>query len=159
MKTGMTNAKEELLGLVDGKAVTYVYIRYAPSYGCTDRIIQGPLTDELLAQLDFNYDSGFGGQELFGHVWFADGTWADRGEYDGSEWWVHVTRPEIPPHETRVEPMFLVTEETSDAIMSALNEPHGLTYEILLWAFERMKKEPKVSVAEAIKYGFDEWVK
>ena len=33
------------------------------------------------------YNSGFGGQELFGNVWFDDGTWLSREEYDGSEWY------------------------------------------------------------------------
>ena len=48
--------------------------------------------------LDFEYDNGYGTQEVFGVVWFADGTWAERGEYDGSEWWEHHTIPEIPEH-------------------------------------------------------------
>jgi hypothetical protein len=50
----------------------------------------------FLESLDFQYDAGFGGQNLFGTIWFTDGTWATRGEYDGSEWWEHHTRPEIP---------------------------------------------------------------
>ena len=50
---------------------------------------------EFLSKLDRNYDSGYGGQELFGTIWFKDGTWADRGEYDGSEWWQHHIIPEI----------------------------------------------------------------
>lgn len=33
-----------------------------------------------------NYYEG-GGQELYGIIAFNDGTWLDRGEYDGSEWW------------------------------------------------------------------------
>jgi len=49
-----------------------------------------------LQVLDFRYDGGYGGQELFGTVWLKDGTWMERGEYDGSEWWEHRTRPEIP---------------------------------------------------------------
>lgn len=35
------------------------------------------------------YDNGFGGQELYGNVVFTDGTWLERGEYDGLEWWDH----------------------------------------------------------------------
>lgn len=46
--------------------------------------------------LDYEYDSGYGGQELEGIVWLVDGTWLDRGEYDGSEWWNHQKCPEIP---------------------------------------------------------------
>jgi hypothetical protein len=46
--------------------------------------------------MDFDYDSGFGTQELFGTIWFADGSWADRQEYDGSESWDHQTLPALP---------------------------------------------------------------
>jgi len=53
---------------------------------------------EFLNKLDFEYDNGFGLQRLFGVVWFEDGTWATRGEYDGSEWWEVHEIPEIPDH-------------------------------------------------------------
>ena len=52
--------------------------------------------ERFLKELDFNYYSGYGGQELFGTVWFKDSTWAGRGEYDGSEWWEEYSFPEIP---------------------------------------------------------------
>lgn len=45
--------------------------------------------------LDFTYDNGYGSQELFGIVYFNDGTWLERGEYDGSEWWEHITTPTL----------------------------------------------------------------
>lgn len=50
----------------------------------------------FLEDLDFHYDDGFGSQEVFGTVWFLDGTWLERAEYDGSEWWEHRKCPEIP---------------------------------------------------------------
>ena len=50
----------------------------------------------FLKSLDFEYDSGYGVLELCGTVWLKDGTWMDRGEYDGSEWWEHHKLPEIP---------------------------------------------------------------
>lgn len=50
----------------------------------------------FIKSLNFIYDSGYGGQELFGHIWYEDGTWSSRGEYDGSEWWEYNTRPTIP---------------------------------------------------------------
>lgn len=46
---------------------------------------------EILASID--YDNGYGGQELFGTIVFKDGTWLERGEYDGSEWWEHRKLP------------------------------------------------------------------
>ena len=50
----------------------------------------------FMRSMDFNYDDGYGGQELFGTIWYEDGTFSQRGEYDGSEWWEHVSLPEIP---------------------------------------------------------------
>lgn len=56
--------------------------------------------DAILEKLDFAYDAGWGTQELFGTIWFDDGTWSERGEYDGSEWWRHISRPEPPKRPT-----------------------------------------------------------
>jgi hypothetical protein len=52
--------------------------------------------DAFIKSLDFDYDSGYGGQELYGTIWYTNGTWSDRGEYDGSEWWQHHQCPDIP---------------------------------------------------------------
>jgi len=51
--------------------------------------------NDFLEKLDFEYSSDYGGQNLFGILWFKDGTWLDRGEYEGSEWWQHQTCPDI----------------------------------------------------------------
>jgi hypothetical protein len=59
------------------------------------RYSQEEFANFLLA-LDFDYDRGYGGQELFGIIWYEDGTWSDRSEYDGSEWWTHHECPAIP---------------------------------------------------------------
>ena len=60
-----------------------------PGYSETD-------LEQFLQSLDFEYDSGYGGQELFGHIWYKDGTWSERGEYDGAEWWEHKVCPPVP---------------------------------------------------------------
>ena len=45
---------------------------------------------------DFEYDSGYGGQEIardlvvVGNDW-----WLERGEYDGSEWWEFKRMPQL----------------------------------------------------------------
>jgi len=52
--------------------------------------------EEFLDRLDFEYDAGYGGQELFGTIWLEEGTWLERGEYDGSEWWEYKECPQIP---------------------------------------------------------------
>lgn len=51
---------------------------------------------KFLDSLDFLYDSGYGGQELYGTIWYEDSSWSERGEYDGSEWWTYKTIPTIP---------------------------------------------------------------
>jgi hypothetical protein len=53
--------------------------------------------DTFLNQLDFNYNAGYGLQELSGIVWLTDGTWLVRGEDYRPEWWIHCKVPEIPP--------------------------------------------------------------
>lgn len=86
------NAKEELIQHIADREVELVRIVFETDYNTFDEI-EGSL-DEVLAQLDFEYYSGFGGQELYGYIWYTDGTWSERGEYDGSEWWDHKKRPE-----------------------------------------------------------------
>lgn len=95
----MTNAKEELLNnkyFTTDKAVDYCFIQLEQyNADIKDDVIRticsGPLN---LDTLDFTYDNGYGGQELFGYIVFTDGTWLERAEYDGSEWW---TYKQIPP--------------------------------------------------------------
>ena len=59
--------------------------------------------NDFLSKLDFMYDSGYGGQELFGNIWYIDGTWSERGKYDGSEWWNYQKCPDIPSELKRVD--------------------------------------------------------
>ena len=54
--------------------------------------------EEFMKELDFDYDAGYGAQFIDGTVWFGDGTWLSRGEYDGSEWWQYLGTPKIPDH-------------------------------------------------------------
>jgi hypothetical protein len=49
----------------------------------------------FLDKLDIVYDCGYGGQELYGTVWFTDGTWLTRYEYDGAEGWQYNVCPVI----------------------------------------------------------------
>jgi hypothetical protein len=59
--------------------------------------------ENFLKAIDYEYDSGYGGQEVFGYIWYKDGTWSERGEYDGSEWWEYKSCPEIPTTLKKVE--------------------------------------------------------
>jgi hypothetical protein len=95
------NAKEELLRIIANLAP----IKCADiqkGYWDPIKIIQLKVGysqveyENFLNKLDFEYEDGYGGQELFGIVWLQDGTWMTRGEYDGSEWWEHHQLPVIP---------------------------------------------------------------
>lgn len=49
----------------------------------------------FLERLNRTYDSGYGGQELFGVIFCENGIWFERGEYDGSEWWNRHQYPDM----------------------------------------------------------------
>lgn len=51
---------------------------------------------DFLRRIDGNYDAGYGGQNLFGTIWYTDGTWSDRAKYDGAEWWEYRSCPAYP---------------------------------------------------------------
>jgi hypothetical protein len=100
----MRNAKEEFLGHIGNRKVLCAEISYQD---CWEHDSPGskhtlPVTyteeeyNEFINSLDFGYDAGYGGQELFGTIWYKDGTWSDRGEYDGSEWWQYHICPVVP---------------------------------------------------------------
>jgi hypothetical protein len=101
----MRNAKQELLEILsnDTNKIKCANITHNQSWEDSEEDeFKLPVqhTDfELtvfIESLNFKYDAGFGGQELFGIVWLKDGTWLSRGEYDGTEWWIHNVLPEIP---------------------------------------------------------------
>lgn len=88
------NAKEELLKHIKDREVKYIQINHEIDWD-TNIKIEGTL-EEVLPRLDFDYNSGYGGQELYGTIWYNDGSWSDRGEYDGSEWWQYQKCPPLP---------------------------------------------------------------
>lgn len=105
------NAKEEFLSSIGTRPVKCATIEY---YGCSlwemeDEKAPESQTillkyhhnetdwEEFLKKLDFEYDAGYGCQELFGTIWFASSNeWMTRWEYDGSEGWQINCMPEIP---------------------------------------------------------------
>jgi len=116
----MTNAWDEIadrINVCEIKAIVIRLVDYKEKYGETslscsienfqDHLdccpIQGmhiPTSGpayNLRKKLNVEYDSGYGGQQLFGTIWMVDGTWWTRGEYDGSEWWQHHECPEYDP--------------------------------------------------------------
>jgi len=99
----MINAKEELLKILMFKKPVCAYITHVPfdeKYGPISFALKKGYSQEdweqFLTQLDFEYDNGYGTQELFGTIWMSNEVWLDRHEYDGSEYWEWQAIPEIP---------------------------------------------------------------
>jgi hypothetical protein len=96
----MTNAKAEFLRHVGERQVRCAVIRVDADYEFQDHAQLPPgytqeEYDAFLEALDFDYDSGYGSQELDGKIWYQDlGAWSERGEYDGSEWWAFKACPD-----------------------------------------------------------------
>ena len=96
------NAKEEFEDLIKGRELICASIMYQEGVYVAEMTFNlkvGYSVDEycqFLKDLDFGYDNGFGGQKLFGTVWLDNGVYAERGEYDGSEWWNLQIMPKIP---------------------------------------------------------------
>jgi len=100
----MTNAKEEYLDVTKDVKVIAAYIElnsYLSGIGGDNNIFSlKPLYKEddyekFLNFLDKEYDSGFGGQNLYGTIFCENGTWFSRGEYDGGEWWEEHNYPDM----------------------------------------------------------------
>ena len=99
----MINAREEFTGFTeDLPDIRCAEVKLSRHYGNPEvvaELCENYTTwdmQEFLKGLDFRYDHGYGSQELFGTIWFSDGSWADRHEYDGAERWVHRKLPKIP---------------------------------------------------------------
>ena len=106
---GMRNAKGEFLNHISDRVVFCAQIQNGDDYDDSPSVFN--LTtgwtkedwNKFLSDLDFEYDSGYGGQNLFGTIWYVDGTWSERGEYDGSEWWEYNMCPNIPKELNRID--------------------------------------------------------
>ena len=100
------NAREEFIKHIGGRKVLCAKIHGDYGDPAVFNLTTGWGAEDwskFLSGIDFEYDSGYGGQNLFGIIWYADGTWSERGEYDGSEWWEHQKRPDIPTELNRLD--------------------------------------------------------
>lgn len=60
--------------------------------------VDGYINKELfkMMAMAINYDNGYGSAEIREDLLIVgDGWWLERDEYDGSEWWVFRTKPEL----------------------------------------------------------------
>lgn len=73
--------------------IDYCHIQFGSDWSGKDDILRD---DFDIDKLDFEYDNGYGSQEVFGFIVFKDGTWFNRAEYDGSEWYDYIEKPSKP---------------------------------------------------------------
>lgn len=119
----MANLKDETLEILESNGYSKSDVDWI---GCVDFAIPTELFWELA---DRCYDNGFGGQEVAKDliVVLKDGSWLERYEYDGSEWWELKVAPRKP--ELTVENAFAVmsVQASGDCCcwekLSVMNEP------------------------------------
>ncbi len=99
----MINARAEFEEEVEGLDVVCAWICFAQNYRFNMEnaiyLKEGHTPEEyegFLQTISRDYDNGYGSQELKGIIWISNGDWIERQEYDGSEGWRYVSRPEIP---------------------------------------------------------------
>lgn len=93
------NAKKELLDVITSRNLTILKIEITYTHINWDDNITITKNITTLDDLNFDYDAGYGSQELFGVVYCKNSNnrpvWLTREEYDGSEWWDINTIPEF----------------------------------------------------------------
>lgn len=102
---GYRNVKDELLehvGSMDNVKAVQLKLEQRTTHSKSVQLFhlsegyrEGQLNN-FLQDIDITYENGYGWQELFGFIWWKDGTWSSRHEYDGKEWWVHNKVPSYP---------------------------------------------------------------
>jgi hypothetical protein len=64
------------------------YISLIPNYSYAEY-------EEFLKNVNFEYDNDYGKQYVQGYIVMNDGTWFERDDYDGREWWKFKKKPEF----------------------------------------------------------------
>lgn len=97
------NARNELLEALEGRRITWAWIRLGSDYAgsnCKRLFLREGYSSKdyeaFLKELDFDYYEGYGVQELFGEVLLTSNSWLERGEHDGAEWWNLKEPPKWP---------------------------------------------------------------
>ena len=102
----MINARQEFLYAIGKRLVKCAHIIHKndgidanTEPILTESILKVGYTNEdyqiFLDSLNYEYEDGWGTQELYGNVWLTDNTWYSRGECDGSEWWEYHKCPDV----------------------------------------------------------------
>lgn len=90
------NAKQELLKAIENNSVVCAEIYFNNSEKISLSSLESQSKnywDKFLSSLNKKYDAGWGHQYLYGWVILSDGSWLEREEYDGSEWWEKRIKP------------------------------------------------------------------
>ncbi len=100
------NFKKEILHTLKGEGKTIqdiAYINVGDEYYCRKEKAESPsfcrvktTFEDWIDNQDFEYNAGYGmpiiNEELA--IVFKDGSWLEREEYDGSEWFAYRKKPE-----------------------------------------------------------------
>lgn len=91
----MTNFLKETLGEISSVGKKPSQVLYVGSETPSRRVSW----EEFTTFADFEYDNSYGSAEIPANliVVFSDGSWLAREEYDGAEWWAHITPPATKP--------------------------------------------------------------
>ena len=139
------NAKEEFLKHVEGRTVVAVDLRFAnetQSMRCVSKDME-----EILEFLDREYDGGYGFQELFGTIWYEkEGTWSERDEYDGSEWWVYKECPELPAMTEEEKMIRSLKKAVCDA---------GVEGQVKVWSEDSLSRLVEKLAPHGIRFVFE----
>jgi hypothetical protein len=99
----MKNCKDDFIKQIKNHELKCAFISYEDHNNktCNEIVLPINFTDEelkeFLAKLDFTYDDSFrSNQYIFGTIWYKDGTWSERKDYELSEWWEYRECPTIP---------------------------------------------------------------
>lgn len=82
------NNKEVISAIIVLKSFLYTDLKIVLNLNYSDSEY-----NNFLKALNFEYNNGYGTQEIYGYIWYNDGTWSERYEYDGSEWWSYKKCP------------------------------------------------------------------
>ena len=52
--------------------------------------------ENFLSAINFEYHNGYGSYSTQGFIWYTNGTWSERIDYDGKGEWNYQTCPDIP---------------------------------------------------------------
>lgn len=102
------NAREEFLEHISGNRVKCAEIgidfNFASKVHYCESIVNLKIGytesdfNKFLSDINVEYNAGYGTQFLFGTIWYEDGTWSEREERNGSEWWCNKSVPDIPDY-------------------------------------------------------------